>query len=185
MVDTVQRVSLRGAKRRGNLKAVTDGKFRMNDTSLRLPRPLRGLAMTGEIEAQAQTIDHICHCEASKKPWQSVPRAGSSDEDRLPKERISGLALSLCPALRLCKGKCLPSRCGRLTPPQAALPCGPRRFAPRNDTVGGRIAASHGLLAMTDGGDSRFMVRESPPLCFCFRSPRRPPHRRIRRPGSI
>ena len=36
-----------------------------------------------------------------------------------------GLALSLCPALRLCKGKCLPNRCGRLTPPQAALPCGP------------------------------------------------------------
>ena len=37
----------------------------------------------------------------------------------------SGLALSLCPALRLCKGKCLPNRCGRLTPPLAALPCGP------------------------------------------------------------
>ncbi len=34
--------------------------------------------MTGEIEAQAQTIDYICHCEASKKPWQSVPRAGTA-----------------------------------------------------------------------------------------------------------
>ena len=29
------------------------------------------LAMTEEIEAQAQTIDHICHCEAPKGPWQS------------------------------------------------------------------------------------------------------------------
>ena len=36
-----------------------------------------------------------------------------------------GLALGLCPALRLCKGKCLPNCCGRLTPPQAALPCRP------------------------------------------------------------
>ena len=39
---------------------------------------------------------------------------------------ISGLALRFCPALYLCKTKCLPSRRGRLTPPQAALPCGPR-----------------------------------------------------------
>ena len=39
-------LSLRGAKRRGNLKAATDGKFRMNDTSRRLPRPFQGLAMT-------------------------------------------------------------------------------------------------------------------------------------------
>ena len=39
-------VSLRGAKRRGNLKAATGGKFQLNDTSLRLPRPLWGLAMT-------------------------------------------------------------------------------------------------------------------------------------------
>ena len=28
--------------------------------------------MTEEIEAQAQTIDHICHCEAPKGPWQSL-----------------------------------------------------------------------------------------------------------------
>ena len=77
-----------------------DGKFRMNDTSLRLPRPLRGLAMTGEIEAQAQTIDHICHCEASKKPWQSVPRAGSADMDQLPKGRI---ATSACGLLAMTK----------------------------------------------------------------------------------
>ena len=39
-------VSLRGAKRRGNLKAPMDGKLRLNGTSQRLPRPLRGLAMT-------------------------------------------------------------------------------------------------------------------------------------------
>ena len=30
----------------------------------RIATSLRLLAMTGEIEAQAQTIDHICHCEA-------------------------------------------------------------------------------------------------------------------------
>ena len=39
-------VSLRGAKRRGNLLASTDGRFQIDDTSQRLPRPLRGLAMT-------------------------------------------------------------------------------------------------------------------------------------------
>ena len=27
--------------------------------------------MTEEIEAHAQTIDHICHCEAPAGPWQS------------------------------------------------------------------------------------------------------------------
>ena len=37
-----------------------------------LPRRLRLLAMTGENEARAQTIDHICHCEAPKGPWQSL-----------------------------------------------------------------------------------------------------------------
>ena len=115
------------------------------------------LAMTEEIGAQAQTIDHICHCEASKKPWQSL---GSLVQLKFPVRRcpeiatsacgflamtglggrISGLALSLCPALRLCKGKCLPSRCGRLTPPQAALPCGPRRLRLLAMTrLGGRL----------------------------------------------
>ena len=29
------------------------------------------LAMTEEIGARAQTINHICHCEAPKGPWQS------------------------------------------------------------------------------------------------------------------
>ena len=32
---------------------------------------------------------NVCHCEASKKPWQSAPCAGSSGEDQLPKERIA------------------------------------------------------------------------------------------------
>ena len=44
--SVVPPLSLRGAKRRVNLKAATDGKFRMNDTSRRLPRPRWGLAMT-------------------------------------------------------------------------------------------------------------------------------------------
>ena len=38
--------------------------------------------MTEEIEAQAQTIDHICHCEAPTGPWQSVPCAGTSTPQR-------------------------------------------------------------------------------------------------------
>ena len=36
---------------------------------MRLPRRLRLLAMTSK---------NGCHCEASKKPWQSVPSAGTS-----------------------------------------------------------------------------------------------------------
>ena len=27
--------------------------------------------MTEEIEARAQTINHVCHCEAPEGPWQS------------------------------------------------------------------------------------------------------------------
>ena len=112
---------------RGNPYSVQEVHTRTNCQKNGLPRRLRLLAMTEEIEAQAQTIDHICHCEAPKGPWQShgTDLRNISAERYFPE--ISGLALSLCPALRLCKGKCLPSRCGRLTPPQAALPCGPRR----------------------------------------------------------
>ena len=65
------RVIARRRSRRGNLREVAFTRNFPSIAAKRLPRPLRGLAMTGEIEAQAQTIDHICHCEASKKPWQS------------------------------------------------------------------------------------------------------------------
>ena len=41
-----------------------------------LPRRLRLLAMTEEIEARAQTINYICHCEAPKGPWQSLGSNG-------------------------------------------------------------------------------------------------------------
>ena len=63
--------------------------------------------------------------------------------------KISGLALRFCPALCLCKTKCLPSHCGRLTPPQAALPCGPRHpfGAPRNDNVRTAVQPTNLVIA--------------------------------------
>ena len=64
--------------------------------------------------------------------------------------RISGLALSICAARCLRKRKRLPNRCGRLTPPQAALPCGPRRFAPRNDSIGWNLVIKIRVLTKTD-----------------------------------
>ena len=38
---------------------------------LEIATGLTALAMTEEIGTQAQTIDHICHCEAPTGPWQS------------------------------------------------------------------------------------------------------------------
>ena len=64
--------------------------------------------------------------------------------------RISGLSLSICAARCLRKRKRLPSRCGRLTPPQAALPCGPCRFAPRNDSAGRNAVIKMCLLTKTE-----------------------------------
>ena len=64
--------------------------------------------------------------------------------------RISGLALSICAARCLRKRKRLPNRCGRLTPPQAALPCGPRRFAPRNNSIGWNPVIKIRVLTKTD-----------------------------------
>ena len=74
--------------------------------------------------------DHRLHLSlrGPSGPWQSPGTDGREIAVERYCPEISGLALSLCPALRLCKGKCLPNRCGRLTPPQAALPCGPRRL---------------------------------------------------------
>ena len=56
---------------------------------LEIATGLTALAMTEEIGTQAQTIDHICHCEAPTGPWQSVPCAGSADKDQLPRVRIA------------------------------------------------------------------------------------------------
>ena len=75
----------------------------------------------------------LCHCEERsdvaifplRSPRRFAPRDDSGTIGTISDSIQSGLALSLCPALCLCKGKCLPSRCGRLTPPLAALPCGP------------------------------------------------------------
>ena len=66
---------------------------------------------------------------------------------------ISGLALRFCPALCLRKTKCLPSRCGRLPPPLAALPCGPRHpfGAPRNDNVGTAAQPINPVIARANG----------------------------------
>ena len=73
-------VIARPQRGRGNLKAVIHRTFQPDDASQRLPRacgprndPMGEriatsacglLAMTEKTEAQAQTIDHICHCEA-------------------------------------------------------------------------------------------------------------------------
>ena len=67
-----KRMSLRGAKRRGNLRELTDGKFQVNDTSLRLPRPLWGLAMTDVVDGLLPGFVLPCHCEEAKPTWQSV-----------------------------------------------------------------------------------------------------------------
>ena len=78
-----------GRQARGNPYSVQEVHTRTNCQKDGLPRRLRLLAMTEEIEAQAQTIDHICHCEAPQGPWQSVLRAGSAHENQLPKEQIA------------------------------------------------------------------------------------------------
>ena len=103
---TFNLVIARLRRSRGNLRAATDGRFRLNDTSQRLPRRLRLLAMTEEIEARAQTIDHICHCEAPQGPWQSVPCAGSARKNELPKERIATSAYGLLAMTRLGDADC-------------------------------------------------------------------------------
>ena len=57
------RVIARLRRSRGNLRAPKDVKFRMNDTARRLPRPLRGLAMTDVVEDLHPGFDFLCHCE--------------------------------------------------------------------------------------------------------------------------
>ena len=52
------RVIARRRSRRGNLRAAIDEKFQVNDTSRRLPRPLRGLAMTSVICRCLRTGGH-------------------------------------------------------------------------------------------------------------------------------
>ena len=44
----------------------------MNDTSQRLPRPLRGLAMTDVVDGLRLGFDFLCHCEEAKPTRQSV-----------------------------------------------------------------------------------------------------------------
>ena len=103
-----------------------------------------------------QVLKKRCHCEpVSTLAWQSVPlRTGRFHRNAQKIAtfgiRISGLALSICAARCLHKRKRLPSRCGRLTPPQAALPCGPRRFAPRNDSAGRNPIIKMSVLTKTD-----------------------------------
>ena len=70
----------------------------------------------------------------------------------------SGLPLRLCAARCLRKTKWLPNFFAPLPPPLAAvarrplaaLPCGPRRFAPRNDSVGQIPVTEICLLPKTD-----------------------------------
>ena len=50
---------------------------------------------------------------------------------------LSGLALCLPAALCLRQGKCLPSHFGRLTPPPAALPHGPKEVCKKTTHRGG------------------------------------------------
>ena len=80
---------------------------------------LTALAMTEEIGTQAQTIDHICHCEAPTGPWQSVLRAGSSGIDQLPKERI---AASASPPRNDMIGSPVVVIAARFPPPFGAIP---------------------------------------------------------------
>ena len=72
--------------------------------------------------------------------------------------RISGLALSICAARCLRKRKRLPNRCGRWAPPLAALPCGPRRFAPRNDSAGRNPVIKIRVLTKTDRQNINFSL---------------------------
>ena len=92
-------VSLRGAKRRGNLRAPTDGTFRLNDTSQRLPRPPWGLAMTDVVGGLRPGSDLLCHCEETVgrrgNPffWQLVLAGTAYMEYGLPRP-LRGLAMT-------------------------------------------------------------------------------------------
>ena len=70
------RVSLRGPK---GAVAISGHRWTGNFSRTLLPRDCHVaslLAMTGEIEARAQTIIYICHCQAPKGPWQSLGSNG-------------------------------------------------------------------------------------------------------------
>ena len=102
-------VSLRGAKRRGNLRALTDGTFPLNDTSRRLPRPPWGLAMTDVVGGLRPGSDLLCHCEETVgrrgNPffWQLVLAGTAYMEYGLPRP-LRGLAMTspVVPAPKRC-----------------------------------------------------------------------------------
>ena len=81
-----------GRQARGNPYSVQEVHTRTNCQKDGLPRRLRLLAMTEEIGAQAQTIDHICHCEAPQGPWQSQ---GSIVHLKFPVRQFPEIAASL------------------------------------------------------------------------------------------
>ena len=62
--------------------------------------------MTGEIEARAQIINYICHCEAPQGPWQSL---GSIVQPKFPVRCCLEIAASASPP-RNDMGKSKPGR---------------------------------------------------------------------------
>ena len=61
------------------------------------------LAMTEEIEVQAHTIDHICHCEAPKGEWQSL---GSIIQPQFSVRRCPEIATGLTALAMTCAIRC-------------------------------------------------------------------------------
>ena len=115
----VSRMSLRGSRATWqSLGSIVQPQFSAR-RCLEIATGLTALAMTEEIGTQAQTIDHICHCEAPTGPWQSVLRAGSSGIDQLPKERI---AASASPPRNDMIGSSVVVIAARFPPPFGAIP---------------------------------------------------------------
>ena len=173
-------LSLRGAKRRGNLLAAIYGTFQPNDTSQRLPRACgpRNDKVRGRIATS------VCGLLAMTGLGDGLPRACGPRNDKVrgwiatsatpPRNDTVGAGTTVyrchCEAPKgpwqsvpragsstpLCSSKHARGREGQCI---AEDDCQqrdglPRACGPRNDKVRGRIAASAcGLLAMTGLGD--------------------------------